>query len=62
MKHPYITPGRAQEIQDMIFDTMTDEKKIELWAKLWLLGKSLNPKNFGYGRSTRASRQNRSDS
>ena len=39
----------AQDIQDDIFRKMPVEKKVELWSKLWLLGKELGKNKQAYG-------------
>lgn len=39
----------AQDIQDEIFRKMSMEKKIELWANFWLLGKELEKNKQAYG-------------
>ena len=39
----------AQDMQDEIFRKMSMEKKIELWANFWLLGKELEKNKQAYG-------------
>lgn len=58
-KQTRLTPERAEQIQDAIFRRMNADQKLEVGAKLWLLGKALNPKHFEYGRSARVARKDR---
>lgn len=39
----------AQDIQDEIFRKMPTDKKLEVGAKLWLLGKELDKARINYG-------------
>lgn len=39
----------AQERQDEIFRTMSADKKMELAAGLWKLGRAINPEKANYG-------------
>lgn len=48
MPHP-TNKKTAQDIQDDIFRKMSDDRKIELWAKFWELARTLNGNKPAYG-------------
>lgn len=45
MAKEFLTPRRAQEIQDEIFKKMTAERKIKLVSSFFRFGKKLNKLN-----------------